>query len=220
MDTQSDYEVAAGLVPDPVQMRDHLRHLFGGDLDGCEKGHVELAWSDPVNGALKQAKLFRIDRCDELVKRAVNENSKRGTNVYIGVALRHPNTAPFGRCKDEDFYALTALYADIDHDVTKQALTICQDNGCLPTGIIVTGRHPHIRTQFLWQLQTPMRDPDQCRQQNRGIADALQADVSVVNPSRVLRLAGSIAWPIKKGRVVERTEFHQFDEDWPDDLHI
>jgi hypothetical protein len=36
-----------------------------------------------------------------------------------------------------------------------------------------------------------------------------------VNPSRVLRLGGSIAWPAKPGRVLERTEFHLFDDGRP-----
>ena len=35
------------------------------------------------------------------------------------------------------------------------------------------------------------------------------------NPSRVLRLGGSIAWPAKPGRVLERTEFHLFNDGRP-----
>ena len=36
-----------------------------------------------------------------------------------------------------------------------------------------------------------------------------------INPSRVLRLGGSIAWPAKPGRVLERTEFHLFNDGRP-----
>jgi AAA domain len=61
----------------------------------------------------------------------------------------------------------------------------------------------------------PERDPAVCRRQNRVLALALGGDPSVVNPGRVLRLAGSVAWPTKPGRTVERTELHTFDDGRP-----
>ncbi len=68
---------------------------------------------------------------------------------------------------------------------------------------------------MLWRLEIPERDADLCRRQNLALADALGGDTTVVNPSRVLRLGGSIAWPAKPGRVLERTEFHLFDDGRP-----
>jgi hypothetical protein len=68
---------------------------------------------------------------------------------------------------------------------------------------------------MLWRQEIPERDADLCRQQNLALAHALGGDTTVVNPSRVLRLGGSIAWPAKPGRVLERTEFHLFDDDRP-----
>ena len=80
---------------------------------------------------------------------------------------------------------------------------------------MVTGRQPHQRAQPWWRLETPERDPEVCRRQNRVLALALGGDPSVVNPGRVLRLAGSIAWPVKPGRTVERTELHTFNDGRP-----
>ena len=80
---------------------------------------------------------------------------------------------------------------------------------------MVTGRQPHVRAQLLWRQETPERDPDRCRQQNLALAQALGGDRSVVNPGRVLRLAGSLAWPVKPGRVLERTELQTFDDGRP-----
>ena len=68
---------------------------------------------------------------------------------------------------------------------------------------------------MLWRLKAPVRDPEACRRQNLALAEALGGDTSVVNPSRVLRLGGSIAWPVKQGRVIERTEFLDFDDGRP-----
>ena len=203
------------IEPDPAQMRRHVGHLFEGWLDGCHEGRIELAWTDGKDGKLRHAAIFGTDELDELVEQAVAENRKPGQNVYVGQALRHPGIAPFGRCRDDEFFALTAFYADIDDDVTATASINYRNRGCPPTGVVVTGRHPHLRAQMLWRLKEPIRDAEICRLQNLALAVALGGDTSVVNPSRVLRLGGSIAWPVKDGRVIERTDFLDFNDGRP-----
>ena len=201
--------------PDAAQMRRHVGHLFEGWLDGCHEGRIELAWTDAQDGKLRHAMSFGTDELDELVDRAVRENRHQGQNVYIGQALRQPDSAPFGRGKDEDFFALTAFYVDIDDDVTATASINYRNRGCPPTGVVVTGCHPHLRAQMLWRLELPVRNAATCREQNMALANALDGDISVVNPSRLLRLGGSIAWPTKEGRVIERTEFLEFEDGRP-----
>lgn len=203
------------IEPDAEQMLRHLEHLFGGYLDGCQEGRIELAWTDGRDGKLRHAAIFGTDELDALVERAARENRLPGQNVYIGQALRKPDTPPFGRCTDADFFAMPALYTDIDDDVLGAAREQYRDAGCPPTAVVVTGRKPHTRAQLLWRLESPERDPDICRSQNLALSLALGGDRTVVNPSRVLRLGGSIAWPAKPGRVLERTEFHLFDDDRP-----
>jgi hypothetical protein len=73
---------------------------------------------------------------------------------------------------------------------------------------VVTGRHPHMRAQFWWRLVDAERDGTAIKALCSGIGIALGGDSTVSNPSRVLRLGGSIAWPMKAGRVVEATEVH------------
>ncbi len=46
------------------------------------------------------------------------------------------------------------------------------------------------------------------RETNTAIAQALGGDPAVVNPSRIMRLPGSIAWPVKSRRVAELVELH------------
>ena len=199
-------DTTAKMEPDAAMMRRHVGHLFEGWLDGCHDGRIELAWTDARDGRLRHAAIFGTDELDQLVDRAVSENRKQGHNVYIGQALRKPNIAPFGRCRDDEFYALSTFYTDIDDDVVLAAAAKYKSLGCIPTAMVITGRHPHPRAQMLWRLNVPVRDADLCRRQNLAIAQALGGDTSVVNPSRVLRLGGSIAWPRKEGRTVELTE--------------
>ncbi len=201
--------------PDPAQMRRHVGHLFEGWLDGAQHGRVELAWTDARDGRLTHAKLFGTDELDELVACALAENRKPGQNVYIGQALRRPETTADARCRDDDFFALTALYIDIDDDVTATAAVDYRNRGCPPTAVIITGRHPHVRAQMVWRLEEPIRDADIARRQNLALAHALKGDTSVINPGRVLRLGGSIAWPLKPGRVLERTDFIDFSDGRP-----
>jgi hypothetical protein len=203
------------VAPDREQMQRHVAHLFELPLEGCDGGCIELAWTDSEDRKLRHAAIFRLDRLDELVERAIAENRRPGQNVYIGQALRKPDTPPSGRCKDEDFFALTAFYVDVDDDVMAAAATEYSDRRCPPTGVIVTGRHPHVRAQMVWRLEHPVHDPAACRHQNIALAEALRGDPTVVNPSRVLRLGGSVAWPLKSGRVIERTEFVSFDDGRP-----
>ena len=158
--------------------------------------------------------LYGTDQLDGLVEAAFELNRVPGQNVYIGAALRRPGTRVSGRCSDDDFFALTAFYADLDEGV-ETARNLYRERRCPPTAVVVTGRQPHQRAQPWWRLETPERDPEVCRRQNRVLALALGGDPSVVNPGRVLRLAGSIAWPVKPGRTVERTELHTFDDGRP-----
>ena len=203
------------LEPDAGEMLCHVEHLFGGELDGCHEGLIELAWTDGRDGRLRHADLFGTDQLEDLVERAARANRIPGQNVYIGQALRKPDVAPSERCSDDDFFALTSFYADLDDDVTATARIFYRHRGCPPTGVVVTGRHPHVRAQMLWRVETPERDPEICRRQNRALADALGGDPSVVNPGRVMRLGGSVAWPVKPDRIVERTEFLTFGDGRP-----
>lgn len=195
--------------PDVDAMAAHVEHLFGGYLDGFHDGLVELAWTEPTKDAsgrhpLKHAKLFGTDQLDELVEEASRLNAVPMCNVYIGAALRRPDTAPFGRAQDSDAWVLTAGYTDLDEEgAVAKARAVYGD--AKPTLVVVTGTHPHKRAQLWWRLEHPATDHAHWESLLRGMAVAMDGDTTVTNPSRVMRLAGSIAWPVKEGRMVEIT---------------
>lgn len=202
--------------PDIDAMTQHVEHLFGGYLDGCHDGLIELSWTDtkPDQSGryrLANARMFGTDKLDDLVEEAARLNSQPMCNVYIGAALRHPDTAPFGRGQDRDAWALTCAYVDLDEP---EAATNAKNVYGLdkPTMVVVTGRAPHTRAQLWWRLEEPLTEASHWPALLRGFAAKLKGDSTVTNPSRVMRLAGSIAWPVKPGRTVELTSIAQLKE--------
>jgi hypothetical protein len=191
--------------PDIEAMTQHVEHLFGG----APAGLVELAWTDTTPDdagryRLRHAQLFNTNNLPALVAEAARLNATPMCNVYIGAALRHPDTAPFGRTKDADAFALTAAYVDLDDPGTATAAkNIYGDNK--PTLVVVTGREPHTRAQLWWRLDEPVTDTAQWPELLKVMSAAMDADTSVTNPARVMRLAGTVAWPVKPGRTVELT---------------
>lgn len=192
------------LEPDADAMLRHLQAVFGGAGDGL----VELAWTDPETRRLAHAQMFATDRLHELAERAAALNRTPNCNVYIGAALRQPTASPNRRGSDADFNAATCAWADVDEDVVNEAVARCRAAGLMPNLTVVTGRRPHVRAQLWWRLDAPCNEPAELRTLNGALASALGGDPTVVNPGRVLRLGGSVAWPAKPGRSLERTEVH------------
>ena len=195
--------VAPIMEPDADAIRRHLAAVFT-----AAEGLVELSWTDARTGALACAELFDAGDLEALAVRAVEINRQPSCNVYVGAALRRAEAARGRRAKDEDFAAAPCAWADVDADVVSAAVAKAKAAGLPPTMTVVTGRHPHVRAQMWWRLEEPCRDAAELRALNGALASALGGDPTVVNPSRVLRLGGSVAWPTKPGRVLERTEVH------------
>ena len=96
------------LAPDPDAMLEHLRLLFGERTNGL----IELAHTPLGSNSVSRAEYFALDQLEKLADRASKLNSQDGVNVYIGPGLRHPDSAPFGRSSDKDFYAAQTFWAN------------------------------------------------------------------------------------------------------------
>ena len=195
------------LEPDHEAMHRHVQALFGGSSAWAVRGLVELAWTDasPPH-ALSHAALFPLTELQTLVEKAAALNRRLGCNVYIGAALRRPDAPTGKRSLDADFHAAPFAWADIDTDIVDRALARCTNAGIPPTVTVITGWTPHKRAQLWWQLDVAALDPAAHRGLCASIGKALGGDPTVANPGRVMRLGGSIAWPVKPGRVPELTQ--------------
>ncbi len=193
--------------PNKQSMLNHLEHLFGGYLDGYHDGLVELAWTETNTPyKLSHARLYGTDQLEELADEATRLNSQPMCNVYVGAALRRPDTPRDKRASDADAWCLTSIYTDQD-DEGSAAHAKAEYTDAKPSMVVVTGREPHIRAQLWWRLDEPLTDPATWPAYLRGAAAKLRGDKLVFNPGRVMRLAGTIAWPVKEGRsTVELTQ--------------
>lgn len=202
-------ETAPHLEPNADDMARHLEFLFCNARE-YDDGLIEIAAG--MNGSW-HSRLFNIDQINEAVQYAAQENA-RGANVYTGQALRDPDTPPFGRASDADHYATTAAYVDLD--TSEAAAAAAERTAAMrPHLAVCTGVHPHRRMQLHWTLDEPVTSHETHRAICEGLADSLGGDRSVCNPSRILRLAGSIAWPTKPGRIAEMTFLMRLKGDTP-----
>ena len=192
-------EPSLDLQPNRHDMQAHLSLLFGHARE-YDDGLIEIAINTNKGW---RGQLFTLDAIPAAVAYAAEMN-QAGCNAYVGVALRDPDTPLFGRASDADHYATTVIGGDLD-TAAASAAAGDRTRHLPPSFVVCTGQHPHTRLQPFWQLEEAITDAEQHRQLFGGIADMLDGDRVITNPGRIMRLAGSIAWPTKQGRVPELT---------------
>lgn len=189
------------LAPNKAAIIEHLNFLFAGQTSGL----IEIAYTPTATSSVNSALFFSVLELEQAAQFAAEKNATEGINVYVGASLRSDNTAPFGRSNNNDYYKATAIWCDLD-DV--QAARHAKDKykDMPPSFVVVTGRHPDLRAQVWWKLETPIEAPMTLKQALSNVCSALNGDKAVVDPIRVMRLGGTIAWPKKEGRIPEMTE--------------
>lgn len=193
--------MSKNILPNKDGIKSHLDFLFKDQT----AGKIEIAYTPPDSGAVCHAEYFNINQINDAAEFAYNKNAQEGVNVYVGAALRKDETAPFGRSSSKDYYYSTSIWCDLDDaNAAREAKDKYKDMP--PSLVVVTGRHPELRAQVWWRLDTPEHDPIEHKKTLANVCAALNGDKAVVDPARVMRLGGSIAWPKKDGRILELTE--------------
>lgn len=190
------------LSPNRDAVFSHLNALF----NGAQSGLIEIAYTPANSKAVNQAEFFKVSEIEKATDFVVKINAQEGVNVYVGAALRKDNTPPFARSDSQDYYFSNYVWADLDDaDAARTAKDKYKD--LPPSFVVVTGRHPDLRAQVWWKLETPENIPTTLKTCLSNICANLNGDKAVVDHIRVMRVAGSVAWPKKDGRKPELTEF-------------
>lgn len=114
---------------------------------------------------------------------------------------------------DSDILAAFYCFADADTDGAMQ--NILSFAGPKFTMSVKTGLTPFVRGHAYWELEEPCVNLTAWKEVQKSIAASLKTDSAVVNPSRIMRVAGTVSWPNQqkqeKGYVPEivqmRTKF-------------
>lgn len=192
------------LAPDPAAISDFVNWWF----EKTNRGVIEIGWLDAAGRGLIHFEQF--DRTDTaaLAATAVQANLVPGQACYIRAATVMPwgNDANRGRTSDMDFEQAPGIWSDIDKpedfERAKTIQTIVR-----PNGSVITGTVPHHRVQSWFRTSEPIVSADLVRSLNVRLHKLYGGDEKVVNPSRLMRLPGTIAWPWKEGRQPEVTQF-------------
>ena len=142
--------------------------------------------------------------------------NEKGRNAY---SVRNPiNANCGGSAKDGDILAAFACFADCDEEHAAEALT--NFVGPKYTYAITTGTRPHMRPHPYWELADPITDLAAWSDLQKRIAARLRSDPVVHNPSRIMRIAGTVTWPDDRKR--DRgyvSELVTMRLDYPDPRH-
>lgn len=198
------------LSPDRGLILAHLEFLFGRALTG--RIEITSIHTDKAAHQAPRTRFFEVGDYDPIIDFAVESNGRPGWNTYVGAALRNDDVFPGQAADDSDFNRTYALWADVDDgDHLDKARETYRSLNITPPFIVVTGRVPSSRAQFWWPLDSPITDISTLRSALRGISAGLDSDPKVCTGKQLMRLGGTINWPKKEDRILERTEIVQVD---------
>jgi hypothetical protein len=133
---------------------------------------------------------FTPSRMDEAVQWVAEQNIA-GRNVYVvrnPIALSHR-----GPATDASIVAATFCWADCDDPAATD--NVRRFDGPKWTFAVTTGRTPDTRVHVYWELAEPVYNLDAWRAMQVSIAAHFQSDPVVINPSRIMRVGGTVSHP-------------------------
>lgn len=179
------------LIADTDEIRRDLEYMTARWSELAEPAVFEVRAFKP--DCQPQIAKFSPDLMDEAVNH-VERMNELGYNVYC---TRNPLRQNTGRsATDEDVIAAFFLWADCDDPAS--AGNVHRFDGPKWSAAVTTGRTPSVRVHTYWSLEEPCTDLAAWRQMQSTIAAHFASDRSVINPSRIMRVAGTVNFPDPK----------------------
>jgi len=158
-------------------------------------------------------KRFSLDAIDEAVDFAIRMNGQK-LNIYMTINPININASIKAGSGATDTDILRAHYSFADADDVQGLTGLNELSGLIEPDIIVTtGTIPHERRHAYWRLTEPCLDLQLWKERQKQIAVKFKTDKVVVNPSRIMRVAGTVSYPnstkLAKGYVPEMVTMHE-----------
>jgi hypothetical protein len=199
------------LYPNKADIERHLFMLFPpAFVHPYPHAWIEIAFCRP-DESLNKARIFSAFDLQGAAKFAADMNA-RGFNVYVGAALRQGEKPQSGRANDAHFLVARYSWADYDNADDHERITaICKAEGLEPAFGVVTGTVPQQRCHLYFLNAEPITNVDAIQASNEALKELFSSG-DVANPSRVMRLAGTVNYPKEdkrlKGYKTELTALH------------
>lgn len=189
---------AQTLSPDPAIILAWLDYWF----DRCNRGCIAIVSANPGNGALVHERRFRLDQKAEAAAYAAEINKTPGVHVYFGGATVDPDMPrETERSGDKHVVQAPGTWIDFDSPEHEEAFRNIEPLHIRPNSQSITGTKPCLRSHRNLRFSEPLADQNMIREVNHRF-HLLYGGDPIMNPSRVLRLPGTINWPMKKGKIV------------------
>ena len=157
--------------------------------------------------------IFALNAVSEATDLAVRMNANK-LNVYMTINPIDMGAVVKSGKSANDSDILRAHYSFADADDVQGITGLDKLAGLIEPDItITTGTIPHERRHAYWRLTEPCLDLPLWKERQKQIAVKFKTDKAVVNPSRIMRLAGTVSYPnpakLAKGYVPELVTMHE-----------
>ena len=152
-------------------------------------------------------KRFSLDAIDEAVDFAIRMNGQK-LNIYMTINPIDINASikAGSGATDTDILRAHYSFADADDQAGLTGITKLSEL-CEPDIVVITGTVPHERTHAYWGLSEACTNLELWRSTQLNIATLFATDRNVINPSRLMRVAGTVNYPNthkqKRGHISE-----------------
>lgn len=213
------------MVPDPKPLPEksdvarHLAHITRRWDELGEPALLEVVFLTPEDKARVHTVMhFDPDETGlALAVESIVGMNEHQLNAYATVNPVNANNRPAANKRASREHILASFYHWADADDETGARNIKEFVGPKPTFYVITGRSPTPRPHVYWELEDPTRNLDAWEKTQRNIAATLKTDRQVVDPPRIMRIAGTVNWPkpqkLVKGYRAEICTLRIYDED-------
>lgn len=207
------------IAPDVASIKEHLHHITRrwDELDEpCLLEVVHLSADDRAK--VVQTSHYTADADGiELATSDIAAFNKNKVNCYATVNPVSATNRPPAHKRASAEHIVASFFHFADADDAQAAENIRNFVGPKPTFYVITGTMPCVRPHVYFELQEPTRNMAAWEATQRSIAATLKTDPSVVDPPRIMRVAGTVNWPkpqkSAKGYSAELTSIHIYSED-------
>lgn len=181
------------ILPDTSEIRKDLEYMTARWHELPEPAVFEVrAFKE---GAKPQIAKYAPDWMDDAVE-WIESLNELGFNIYV---VRNPiRETVQGSASDDDIIGSFFLWADCDDEASTN--NVRRFDGPAWSASVKTGSIPSVRVHTYWALERPCYDLAEWRQAQQAIAHHFNSDTTVVNPSRIMRVGGTVAHPAQKKR--------------------